>query len=341
MAARRSPACARPGTNIVALAAPGRGGTTIDGIPAFDTVAIAVGACAARAAVIYTPPAGVRDAIVECADAGIAFAVVAAEFVPLHDSLYALARARARNMWVVGPNSLGFSIPGKILLGSIPPEFTSPGPVALFGRSGTLTSTVARLLTAQGVGQSIVAHIGGDTLCGRNPHEYLEAVARDPATEIIVYLGEIGGTKEYAMLDLIRALDKPVVAVVVGRHAPAGKRMGHAGALVEGARGTALAKLEALREAGAHIGSRHSLAARLRERPARWTLSPIRLNASRSAMRFARCATASATTTGPSTIRPPAFRSSSTRPSPMPAGSASPCRRNMAAPASASPKPRS
>ncbi len=156
-------------------------------------------------------------------------------------------------MWVVGPNSLGFAIPGKILLGSIPTEFTRPGPVALFGRSGTLTSTTARLLTAQGIGQSLVAHIGGDTLCGRNPHEYLQATAADPATEIIVFLGEIGGTKEYEMLDLIRSLGKPLVAVVVGRHALPGKRMGHAGALIEGTRGTAQAKLDALREAGAHI----------------------------------------------------------------------------------------
>jgi succinyl-CoA synthetase alpha subunit len=199
------------------------------------------------------PAAGVRDALCECAEAGIAFAVAAAEFVPLHDSLLALSVARARDMWVVGPNTLGFAIPGRILLGSIPPEFTVPGPVALFGRSGTLTSTTARLLTAQGIGQSVVAHIGGDALSGRNPHEYLAAVADDPATEIVVYLGEIGGTKEYAMLDLIRTLAKPVVAVVVGRHAPAGKRMGHAGALIEGARETAAAKIDALRAAGAHI----------------------------------------------------------------------------------------
>jgi succinyl-CoA synthetase alpha subunit len=241
------------GTNIAASVAPGRGGTDVDGIPTFDTVADAVKARGVHAAVIYTPAAGARDAIVECADAGIGFSVVAAEFVPIHDSLFALARARANGMWVVGPNSLGFAIPGKILLGSIPPEFTAPGPVALFGRSGTLTCTTARLLTAQGIGQSIVAHIGGDTLCGRNPHEYLEAICADPATEIVVFVGEIGGTKEYAMLDVVRALKKPVVAMVVGRHAPPGKRMGHAGALIEGARGTAVAKIEALRQAGAHI----------------------------------------------------------------------------------------
>ena len=241
------------GTKIVAGVAPGRGGTAVDGIAMFDTVAEAVAARGASAAAIYTPPAGVRDAVVECAEAGIGFAVVAAEFVPLHDTLYALARAREKNMWVVGPNTLGFAIPGKIFVGSIPPEFTRAGPVALFGRSGTLTATTARLLSARGIGQSLVAHIGGDTLCGRNPHEYLEVAAAHVATEVIVFLGEIGGTKEYAMLGTIRALDKPVVTMVVGRHAPRGRRMGHAGALIEGARGSAEVKIDALRDAGAHI----------------------------------------------------------------------------------------
>jgi len=241
------------GTRIVASVAAGRGGAETDGIPTFDTVAESVASCGAEAAVIYTPPGGVRDAIVECAEAGLRFAVAAAEFVPLHDAMVALARARAAHMWVVGPNTLGFAIPGKILLGSIPPEFTTPGPVALFGRSGTLTATAARLLTAQGIGQSIVAHIGGDTLCGRNPHDYLMAAAVDPASEVIVFLGEIGGTKEYEMLEVIRAIDKPVVVAVVGRHAPPGRRMGHAGALAEGYRGSAQAKLDALRDAGAHI----------------------------------------------------------------------------------------
>ncbi len=241
------------GTRIVAHVAAGRGGQSLDGIPAFDSVVDAVGATDARTAVIYTPPAGLRDAIIECAEADVRFAVAAAEFVPLHDTMVALAHARGRDMWVVGPNSLGFCLPGKIWLGSIAPEFTRPGPVALFGRSGTLSSIAARLLTQAGCGQSVVAHIGGDTLCGRNPHEYLGVAAEDPAIELVVYLGEIGGTKEYEMLGLIRAMVKPVVVLIVGRHAPAGKRMGHAGALVEGARGTAEAKRQALREAGAVV----------------------------------------------------------------------------------------
>src|SRR5262245_63349544 len=188
------------GTKIVAGVAPGRGVTAVDGIGMVDTVAEAVAGAGAAAAAIYTPPAGVRDAIVECAEAGIGFAVVAAEFVPLHDTLYALARAREKNMWVVGPNTLGFAIPGKMFVGSIAPGVTRAGPFALFGRSGTLTATTARLLTARGIGQSLVAHIGGDTLCGRHPHEYLAVAAAHVATEGIVFLGELGGTTESAML---------------------------------------------------------------------------------------------------------------------------------------------
>ena len=191
--------------------------------------------------------------MVECAEAGIRFAVAAAEFVPLHDTLYACAFARQKGLWLVGPNTLGMTVPGETTLGSIPSEFTKPGPVAVFGRSGTLTATAARLLSKAGIGQRALIHIGGDTLCGRNPHEYIAAAAADARTSVIVYLGEIGGTKEYAALDAIRAAGKPVVALVVGRHAPPGRRMGHAGALVEGERGTAAAKRAALKDAGAHI----------------------------------------------------------------------------------------
>ena len=241
------------GTRIVAGVAPGRGATSIDGIPTFDTVAEAVAARGAQAAVIYTPPAGVRDAVVECAEAGIRFAVTAAEFVPIHDMMSALAKARAHDMWVVGPNTLGFAIPGQILLGSIPPEFTHARSGRAVRPQRDADGDDRAAAHGQGIGQSLVAHIGGDTLCGRNPHEYLRVAAADPATELIVYLGEIGGAKEYAMLDLVRSLGKPLLVLVVGRHARPGRRMGHAGALIEGERGTAQAKLAALREAGAHV----------------------------------------------------------------------------------------
>jgi succinyl-CoA synthetase alpha subunit len=241
------------GTQIVANVAIGRAGQDQDGIPVFDTVAEAVATTGATAAAIYTPAAGIRDAVAECAEAGIGFVVAAAEFVPLHDTLYACTVARQKGMWLVGPNTLGMTIPGETTLGSIPREFTLPGPVAVFGRSGTLTATAGRLLSKAGIGQRALIHIGGDALCGRNPHEYIAAASADVKTSVIVYLGEIGGNKEYAALDAIRASAKPVVTLVVGRHAPPGRRMGHAGALVEGERGTAQAKRAALAEAGAHI----------------------------------------------------------------------------------------
>jgi succinyl-CoA synthetase alpha subunit len=199
-------------------------------------VAEAVAATGAEAAAIYTPAAGIRDAVTECAEAGIRLALAAAEFVPLHDTLYACAFARRRGLWLVGPNTL-----------------TLPGSVAVFGRSGTLTATAARLLSRAGIGQRALIHIGGDALCGRNPHEYIAAAAADARTAAIVYLGEIGGTKEFAALEAIRTANKPVVALIVGRHAPPGRRMGHAGALVEGERATAEAKRIVLRDAGAHI----------------------------------------------------------------------------------------
>lgn len=243
----------RAGTNVVAGVSPGRGGACLNGTPLFDTVAEAVAGAQADTALIYTPASGCADTIVECARAGIRLGLAAAEFVPVHDSLNALAVAREHDMWVVGPNTAGMSSPGEALLGSIPPEFTMRGRVGLMGRSGTLTMTVARILTRAGIGQSTVIHIGGDTLAGRNPHEWLGRFLDDDGTDCVVYCGEIGGSKEYAMLDAIAAATKPVLCFVAGRHAPAGKRMGHAGALVGSERETAGAKAEALAEAGAIV----------------------------------------------------------------------------------------
>ena len=239
------------GSQIVAAAALGRGGETIDGLPVHDHVVDAVQAGNADTAMIYVPAAGVKQAVLDCADAGVTLAAVAAEFVPVHDTLYALAYARERGMLVVGPNTVGMSSPGKAMLGAIAPNFTLPGRVGLIGRSGTLTMTIARLLTARGIGQSSIVHVGGDSLAGANPAEWLGLFLDDPETTAIAYVGEIGGTKEYQMLEPIAASGKPIVAMVVGRHAPPGKRMGHAGAMVGGVRETAAAKLAALSEAGA------------------------------------------------------------------------------------------
>jgi len=241
------------GATIVAEVAPGRGGETSNGTPVFDRIADAVARTGGTAAMIYTPALGVRDALFESADAGIRLAVAAAEFVPLHDTMAAVAHARAKGMWVVGPNTVGISAPGKAMLGAIATDFTRPGGIGVIGRSGTLTMTTARLLTNAGVGQSLVVHVGGDTIAGANPDAWLKLMLDDPETDAVVYVGEIGGAKEYAMVEAISQTTKPVVALIVGRCAPPGRRMGHAGALVGGERESANAKREALRAAGALI----------------------------------------------------------------------------------------
>jgi succinyl-CoA synthetase alpha subunit len=241
------------GTRIVAHVAPGRTEPVMDGLPRFGTVAEAVAATGADTAAVYTPPNGLRDSLVECAQSRLGLVFAAAEFVPVHDVAWALAAAREAGSWVVGPNSVGIASPGQALLGALAPGFTLAGRVGLIGRSGTLTMNMARLLSAAGIGQSTLVHVGGDVLCGRNPHEWLERFLADPGTDAVLYMGEPGGGKEYAMADAIAAATKPVIATMVGRHAPRGKVLGHAGALVGRDRDTAGAKLAALREAGARV----------------------------------------------------------------------------------------
>jgi succinyl-CoA synthetase alpha subunit len=239
------------GTPLVGGVALGRGGETMDALPLYDRVADLPER--PNVAVIYTPAEGVRDVVMECAAARIPTIMAVAEYVPVHDSLQAAAAARAAGCWLIGPNTLGMYVPGRGLLGSIAPSFCKAGRVAVIARSGTLTLATARQLTLAGIGQSIVAHIGGDTVAGRNPHEYLAALMHHDATEAMLFCGEIGGDKEYALAEAMRGFRKPVVAMVVGRHAPAEKRMGHAGALVGSARESADAKLAALAAAGCRV----------------------------------------------------------------------------------------
>ena len=237
------------GTALVAGIAPGRGGTQQDGLPLLDDLSQLD--APVDAAVLYTPPDGVLDAVRDCCAARIPLIVAAAEYVPVHDSLKAARIARDAGSWLIGPNTLGLCVPGQTLLGSIAPEFCSPGDVTLLCRSGTLTLALARLLTEAGIGQRAVIHMGGDLVIGRNPHEYLAALAGDAATRAVLYCGELGGDKEYALAEALPALGKPLVALVMGRHAPAETRMGHAGALAGAERETAAAKLAALAAAGA------------------------------------------------------------------------------------------
>jgi succinyl-CoA synthetase alpha subunit len=173
--------------------------------------------------------------------------------VPLHDSLDAAALAREAMCWLVGPNTMGVVVPGRGLLGSIAPSFCRKGKLAVIVRSGTVALALARQLTLAGIGQRIVIHTGGDSAIGRNPHEYLQALAGDQATAAVLFCGEIGGDKEYAFADAARGFGKPVIAMVVGRHAPAQKQMGHAGALIGSEHESAQAKLDALADAGCRI----------------------------------------------------------------------------------------
>jgi succinyl-CoA synthetase alpha subunit len=239
------------GTRLIAGVALGRGGETQEGLPLYDRVADLKEP--PNVAVLYIPPEGVRDAVGECAAARIRTIVAVAEHVPVHDALAAAASARAAGSWLVGPNTLGLFVPGRGLLGSIAPSFCREGRLAIVCRSGTLTLAMARQLTLAGIGQSLVVHIGGDTVAGRNPHEYLTALAQHAQTEAVLYCGEVGGDKEYALAQAVRGYPKPVIAMVIGRHAPPEKRMGHAGALVGSAREGADAKLAALAAAGCRI----------------------------------------------------------------------------------------
>jgi succinyl-CoA synthetase alpha subunit len=239
------------GTPLVGGVALGRGGTMLDGLPLYDRIAEVPEA--PNIAVVYTPAEGVHDAIVECAAAGIATVMAAAEYVPVHDALAAANLARAAGSWLIGPNTLGLFVPGRGLLGSIAPGFCAPGRLAVIVRSGTVALALARQLTLAGVGQRVVIHVGGDSVIGRNPHEYLQALAGDAATAAVLYCGEIGGDKEYAFAEAARGFAKPIIAMVVGRHAPAEKQMGHAGALIGSVRESAAAKLAALAAAGCRI----------------------------------------------------------------------------------------
>lgn len=239
------------GTPLIAGIALGRGGAAMERLPLYDRVADMPEK--PNIALIYTPAEGVRAAIAECAEAHIPTILAAAEYVPLHDALAAAADARAAGSWLIGPNTLGLYVPERGLLGSIAPSFCKPGRVAVIVRSGTVALALARQLTLAGIGQRLVIHVGGDAVIGRNPHEYLRALAGDEATAAVLFCGEIGGDKEYAFAEAARDFDKPIVAMVVGRHAPEHKQMGHAGALIGSEREGAAAKLAALAESGCRI----------------------------------------------------------------------------------------
>jgi len=243
------------GTNLVAGVTPGKGGQTFENkVPVFNTVAEAVKATGANVSVIYVPPAMAAGAIMEAADAGIPLVVCITEGVPVLDMTVVMPFLAERNVRLIGPNCPGLITPGEAKVGIIPGSICKPGPVGLVSRSGTLTYEVVNHLTRAGIGQSTCVGIGGDPIVGTNFIDVLTAFNADPKTEAIVMMGEIGGTAEQEAADYIRAhVKKPVIGFVAGATAPPGRRMGHAGAIISGASGTAEEKFAAFEAAGMGI----------------------------------------------------------------------------------------
>jgi len=243
------------GTHVMAGTSPGKGGQEIGGLPVYDTVEQAALHHAVNASVIFVPAAGAKDAAFEAIDAGLGVVVIVTEHVPVHDAMDIMAFARQRGVTIVGPNTFGIISPGKTKLGIMPAVAYAPGPVGIVARSGTLSYEIAAALTGAGLGQSTVVGLGGDRVVGLNFVEVLRKFEEDNETLACVLVGEIGGTAEEEAAEFIKGMTKPVVAYVAGRSAPPGKRMGHAGAIIERGRGTFDGKVKALEAAGVKVAT--------------------------------------------------------------------------------------
>jgi succinyl-CoA synthetase alpha subunit len=242
------------GTKVVGGVTPGKGGTTHEGIPVFNTVADAVKEEGANASVIYVPPAFAGDAIMEAADAGIAVVVCITEGIPTLDMVKVREYLSEKTTRLIGPNCPGVISPGKCKVGIMPGHIHREGRVGVVSRSGTLTYEAVGQLTALGMGQSTAIGIGGDPIIGTSHLEALRLFQADDETDGIVMIGEIGGTaEEDAAAFAKQNVTKPVVAFIAGQTAPPGRRMGHAGAIIAGGKGTAAEKMAALADAGIHV----------------------------------------------------------------------------------------
>ncbi|HEX5261556.1 MAG TPA: succinate--CoA ligase subunit alpha [Gaiellales bacterium] len=252
------------GTKLVAGVTPGKGGQEAAGVPVYDTVAEAVHEQHANTAMVFVPPRFAADAILESADAGVETIVCITEGIPAHDMLRVYNHVRPRGITLLGPNCPGVLSPGVANVGIIPAQVFAPGRIGLVSRSGTLTYQIGKELADAGLGNSSIVGIGGDPVVGQSFIDVLACFEADPETDLVVMVGEIGGSDEEQAADYIAEhMSTPVVAYIAGFQAPPGKTMGHAGAIISGSSGTAQAKKEALEARGVRVGASPTEAARL------------------------------------------------------------------------------